>query len=151
VNVLIVGASGGIGAAMVSELLKRSDINQVIATFYRNQPLISDDRLQWYSVDITKEKQIEALAAQIDRLDWIINCVGLLHTGSYRPEKTARVVDPEFFMENIRVNTLPSLLLAKHFERQLRSQLTTVFATISAKVGSINDNRLGDWAIGRLV
>ncbi|MEM7543712.1 MAG: short chain dehydrogenase, partial [Pseudomonadota bacterium] len=77
-------------------------------------------------------------------------CAGLLHDESHGPEKTIRAVDADFMMENIRVNTLPTLMLARHFSPVLKRSLSPLFATVSAKVGSIADNRLGGWYSYRL-
>jgi NAD(P)-dependent dehydrogenase (short-subunit alcohol dehydrogenase family) len=69
----------------------------------------------------------------------------MLHNDMHGPEKTIKRFDSDFFVENIRVNTLPTLLLAKHFDKHLKGMPNAVFATVSAKVGSIADNRLGGW------
>ena len=69
----------------------------------------------------------------------------MLHTAAQGPEKTIRHIDPAFFMQSMSINALPSLLLAKHLQAGFRHGRPAVFATVSAKVGSIEDNRLGGW------
>jgi NAD(P)-dependent dehydrogenase (short-subunit alcohol dehydrogenase family) len=69
----------------------------------------------------------------------------MLHTAEQGPEKTIRNIDPDFFLQSMLVNALPSLLLAKHLHGKFRHGRPAVFATVSAKVGSIEDNRLGGW------
>ena len=69
----------------------------------------------------------------------------LLHKPAKGPEKTIRQIDPSFFIESMSINALPSLLLAKHLHAKFRHGRPAVFATVSAKVGSIEDNRLGGW------
>ncbi|MEZ8692716.1 SDR family oxidoreductase [Vibrio splendidus] len=149
-HILVVGGSGGIGFAVVKHLL--SELSRfdflgvhVDATYHSQQPELENSRLNWHKVDATNEADIEQLSKQFEKLDWLINCVGMLHTPELGPEKNLSSIDPEFFLKNISVNTLPSLLLAKHFTPILRTSDNPKFAVVSAKVGSISDNRLGGW------
>jgi NAD(P)-dependent dehydrogenase (short-subunit alcohol dehydrogenase family) len=82
---------------------------------------------------------------QIGEINWLINTVGMLNTPAQGPEKTIRHIDPAFFLESMGINTVPTLLLAKHLHGKFRHGRPAVFATVSAKVGSIEDNRLGGW------
>ena len=149
-DILVVGGSGGIGFAVVKHLLSelsRFDFLDVHvdATYHSQQPDLNHTRLNWHKVDVTNEADIEQLSKQFKKLDWLINCVGMLHTPEHGPEKNLSSIDPEFFLKNISVNTLPSLLLAKHFTPVFRTSDNPKFAVLSAKVGSISDNRLGGW------
>ncbi len=72
----------------------------------------------------------------------MINAVGILHTATHSPEKSIQHFEADFFYTNIKTNTLPTLLLAKHFMVQLKASRRSYFVTISAKVGSIEDNRV---------
>jgi len=149
-HILVVGGSGGIGFAVVKHLLSelsRFDFLDVHvdATYHSQQPELENSRLNWHKVDATNEADIDQLSKQFEKLDWLINCVGMLHTPDLGPEKNLSSIDPEFFLKNISVNTLPSLLLAKHFTPILRTSDNPKFAVVSAKVGSISDNRLGGW------
>ncbi|MFA0077766.1 SDR family oxidoreductase [Vibrio artabrorum] len=149
-HILVVGGSGGIGFAVVKHLLSelsRFDFLDVYvdATYHSQQPNLEHRRLNWHKIDATHEADIERLSSQFERLDWLINCVGMLHTPDLGPERNLSSIDPEFFLKNISVNTLPSLLLAKHFTPLLKLSDNPKFAVVSAKVGSISDNRLGGW------
>ncbi|ARP38148.1 SDR family oxidoreductase [Vibrio syngnathi] len=149
-HILVVGGSGGIGFAVVKHLLSelsRFDFLDVHvdATYHSQQPELENSRLNWHKVDATDEADIKRLSSEFDQLDWLINCVGMLHTPELGPEKNLSSIDPEFFLKNISVNTLPSLLLAKHFTPILKASDNPKFAVVSAKVGSISDNRLGGW------
>ncbi|CAK1996514.1 SDR family oxidoreductase [Vibrio crassostreae] len=149
-HILVVGGSGGIGFAVVKRLLSelsRFDFLDVHvdATFHSQQPELENSRLNWHKVDATKEADIKRLSSEFEQLDWLINCVGMLHTPDLGPEKNLASIDPEFFLKNISVNTLPSLLLAKYFTPVLKTSDNPKFAVVSAKVGSISDNRLGGW------
>jgi len=61
------------------------------------------------------------------------------------PEKTIKNFDLEFFYKNISANTLPGVLLAKHFMTSMNKQNNTFFIVLSAKIGSISDNKTGGW------
>ena len=144
-KIVIVGGSGGIGNAFVEALASRPEVGEVIATFRRNPPVSRHPRVTWQQLDLADEAAIRDWAAQTGDIDWLINAAGILHTRAQGPEKTVRHVDPAFFMESVRINALPALLLAKHLHDRFRHGRPAVFATVSAKVGSIEDNRLGGW------
>jgi NAD(P)-dependent dehydrogenase (short-subunit alcohol dehydrogenase family) len=145
VNIVVAGGSGGIGGAFVEALAGRTQAGKIIATYNRHLPGTEHANVSWQRLDLTDESAIEAWAAEIGEVDWVINAAGLLHTPERGPEKSIRRLDPDFFLQCMRVNALPSMLLAKHLQGNLRHARPAVFATVSAKVGSIEDNRLGGW------
>jgi NAD(P)-dependent dehydrogenase (short-subunit alcohol dehydrogenase family) len=144
-NIVIAGGSGGIGSAFVETLARRSDVRRIVATFNRHSPTQDHPKVSWYRLDLTDEAAIEEWAEQLDEIDWLINAAGILHTRSRGPEKSIRGIDPAFFLENMSINALSALLLAKHLYDKFRHGRPGVFATVSARVGSIEDNRLGGW------
>jgi NAD(P)-dependent dehydrogenase (short-subunit alcohol dehydrogenase family) len=144
-KIVITGGSGGIGSAFVEALARRPQVETVISTWNRTPPRSRARNVSWQQLDLTDEDAVRDWARQLGEIDWLINAAGMLHTPAQGPEKTIRQVDPGFFLENISVNTLPSLLLARHLHGKFRHGRPAVFATVSAKVGSIGDNRLGGW------
>ncbi|MGY5450336.1 SDR family NAD(P)-dependent oxidoreductase [Agarivorans sp. MS3-6] len=144
-KVLVVGGSGGIGLALVKQLCQRSDIQQVIATWHVNPQHFQHPKLNWQPLDISNEQSIAQLFSQIDKLDWLINCVGVLHSSTLKPEKSLAQCQADNFMLSMQLNALPSLMLAKYAANAIKASTTGVFVSISAKVGSIADNRLGGW------
>ncbi len=144
-KVVIAGGSGGIGSAFVAALVARPAVEQVIATGNRHAKVYEHPKVRFNRLDLTDEAAIRDWAAQLDEVDWLVNAAGVLHTTAHGPEKTVRQIDPAFFLENMGVNALPTLLLAKHLHGKFRHGRPAVFATVSAKVGSIEDNRLGGW------
>ncbi|WP_201574735.1 SDR family oxidoreductase [Psychrobacter sp. H8-1] len=158
---LIIGGTGGIGQAMVQQLVtatanEQDDNNriQVFATYHRSVPDFEADNLYWLQMDVSDESSIKQAADDIKQqsthLDWVINCVGLLHTESAQPEKALRQVETGFFLQNMQINALTGLLIAKHIRPLLAkaersADKPAIFATISARVGSISDNQLGGW------
>lgn len=159
---LIIGGTGGIGRAMVEQMVAVTADGQtssnhsirVFATYHNSVPDIEADHLYWLKMDISEEKSIkkaiEEMKQHSDHIDWVINCVGLLHTKQSQPEKALRQLETAFFLENMQVNALASMLIAKHIKPLLKhaersDEHPAIFATISARVGSITDNELGGW------
>ncbi|MDE4453991.1 SDR family oxidoreductase [Psychrobacter sp. DAB_AL62B] len=154
---LIIGGTGGIGQAMIAQILssaKQHDSVDVFATYYRSVPDIEADNLHWLQMDVSDEDSIkqatDVIKQQRAHIDWVLNCAGLLHTEQAQPEKALRQVETDFFLQNMQVNALASLLIAKHVKPLLAkaersNDKPAIFATISARVGSISDNQVGGW------
>ncbi len=145
VNIVVAGGSGGIGSAFVEALARRTPAANIIATYHRHLPGTDYANVSWQQLDLTDAAAIRDWAAVIGEVDWLINAAGMLHTAERGPEKTIRNLDPDFFLQSMQLNALPSLLLAQHLHAKFRHGRPAVFATVSAKVGSIEDNRLGGW------
>jgi NAD(P)-dependent dehydrogenase (short-subunit alcohol dehydrogenase family) len=153
-NALVVGASRGIGFAFVQQLLATPTIVHVYAACRQPEQAtelqaLATDRLTIISIDTTDETQVEAAIAQIkattDRLHFVINCVGVLHDGDFQPEKGLRQIDADRMLKYFQINSISAILLAKHLQPLFKHDELSLFATISAKVGSIGDNELGGW------
>ena len=143
-HVLIVGGQGGIGRALVEALRHDASVDAVHATWHRQEPEPLDG-VTWWHCDVTDEASIAAVAEGIERVDWLINAVGWLHGDGTGPEKHSREVRREAFLRAMEINALPSLLLAQRFRGHLKRSSAGVFATISARLGSIGENGLGGW------
>jgi len=155
-SALVTGASRGIGLAIVDGLLARPGAGAVFATARGAgaseglAALRADARLRALDMDVTDEASIARAAAQVERettqLDLVINCAGLLHDGpAMRPERRLADVTPENLQRGYAVNAIGPLLVAKHFHGLFPRAGRAVFASLSARVGSIGDNRLGGW------
>ncbi|MBC99283.1 MAG: hypothetical protein CME63_16185 [Halobacteriovoraceae bacterium] len=151
-NILIVGAGHGIGLSFVTHLSQLYPHAQIFAT-YRNRdkanPLLNSQlkREHIFNIDPTVDEHIKKLATDLAdiKLDIIINCVGLLHNKEgLAPEKSLKDFSTDNFLEVMRVNTVVTPLLAKYFHKKL-NPTKSYFVTLSAKVGSIEDNRMGGW------
>ncbi len=140
---LVLGGSGGIGAALVNELHNRYPVAEIIATCFKSP--IADGPARYLSLDVTDEQSICRVLRDFDEFDWVINAVGFLHDQRSQPEKTIRKFAPDVFHKNMMLNTLPTLLLGKYIGEKFKHGRNCVFATVSAKVGSIEDNCLGGW------
>jgi len=144
-RVVIVGASGGIGSALTDLILDSEIATHVHATSFNTVYERKHDKLERSSLDVSSESEIAHWLDGIDSIDWLVNCVGYLHDQSHGPEKSIQQFDPVYFEKSLQVNCLPTLLLAKHAFNKFRHSKAPVFAGVSARVGSISDNRLGGW------
>lgn len=148
-KVLICAGNGGVGQGLISAIRERYPDAEIAATYRSRKPENNPADVHWYQTDLTHRDSVGKLAESVTQVDWLINCAGFLHhhtdDGFQGPEKSIRQFEPDFFLHNIQHNTLPTLLLAQHFSSALKKSTRGIFAAVSAKVGSIEDNRLGGW------
>lgn len=156
INGLVVGASQGIGLELVRRLLQDDLTGQVYAT-YRDSPPpelieLADQYpqcLRLIPMNITDEAQIAQgiaeIRSQINQLHLVFYCVGFLHQDDIQPEKSLQQIRSEHLLRYFQVNSIGAVLLAKHLLPLLKHGDRSVFASLSAKVGSIGDNQLGGW------
>jgi len=147
-RVAVVGASGGIGASLVSALSKSDRVADVyalarrpdqIASTPRTMPLICD-----YDAPQTLTLAAESMG-QAGPLDLVIVATGILHDDSISPEKDWRHIDADVMARVLYLNTVGPSLAARHFLPLLHKNKRSVFAALAARVGSISDNRIGGW------
>lgn len=135
---VVVGGTGGIGAAFARLLERDPSCSDVISLGRTTRP----------GIDLEDEASIAAAAREIgeaSELSLVIDATGLLHDGPMMPEKALDALDAENMMRSFAVNAAGPALLLKHFRRVMPAKGRAVFATISARVGSIGDNGLGGW------
>jgi len=134
---LVWGASGGIGGAFVAALEANPRVAAVLgASRTASSP---------WRFDLEDERSIEAVAqaaAAGGPLDLVLVATGVLLPS---PEKSWRQLDPAVLSRAYAINAIGPALIAKHTLGLLRRDAKSVFACISARVGSIEDNRLGGW------
>jgi NAD(P)-dependent dehydrogenase (short-subunit alcohol dehydrogenase family) len=135
---LVIGSSGGIGKALATRL-KVDRRFEMVATLSRTED----------GLEITDERVVEAHARRLadmrSRFDLIINATGALVIEGRVPEKTIKAISADDMVRQFYVNAIGPALLLKHFHHLLPRQGRSVFASLSARVGSIGDNRLGGW------
>jgi len=157
-HALVTGASRGIGLEFIRQLLAEPRFTGVFAACRRPAQddaiarlAAGEPRLRIVTVDVANATQIETAARQVaeetDRLHLIVNAAGVLHDAAVgmAPEKRLADVRSDILAASFAVNAFAPLLVAKHFECLLARRERAVFASISARVGSIGDNRLGGW------
>ena len=119
---VVIGASGGIGAALVAALAEEGTPVRGFA------------------------RSIAAAAASLAAApDLVVVATGLLHEGEHGPEKSMAALDPAWLARQYAVNAIGPALVAKHFLPRMPRSGRCVFAVLSARVGSISDNKLGGW------
>jgi NAD(P)-dependent dehydrogenase (short-subunit alcohol dehydrogenase family) len=130
----VIGAGGGIGAALAEALHAAG--RSVFRLGRRTTP----------ALDLLDEASIAACAAAAGvGLELVIDATGFLHDARFQPEKSWRQLDAAALAYNFAINTIGPALVMKHFLPRLARDRRAVFATLSARVGSIGDNRLGGW------
>lgn len=154
-RVLVLGATGGIGLALTRQLLAHPAVAHVTAAA-RGSGLSEDlaalalqypATLTIATADITQANDLQALAAGLaePRLHLVINATGLLHQEDLAPEKSLAAISTSNLQQVFAVNAYGPVLLAQAMLPLMRHGAAAVFASLSARVGSIGDNRLGGW------
>ena len=136
-SALIIGSSGTIGGAFV-ELLKNNPLCSRVVGIHRHSE---------YKIDYQDLDSIEACAAALSQLgpfQLIINTIGVLHTSNWMPEKKLDDLNAEQLVDLMKINAIGPALTIRHLSKLLDPK-NSIMATLSAKVGSIEDNRLGGW------
>jgi len=148
-RVAIIGASGGIGSALVGQLSNSNHVETIYAlSRTRLQTLQVDKKAQWLPIDLLDEETIEKAANEIEKngtVDVVIIASGLLHTENIKPEKDWRMLESQSMSALFAINTIGPALVMKHFAPVLPKGGRSIIAALSARVGSISDNRLGGW------
>jgi NAD(P)-dependent dehydrogenase (short-subunit alcohol dehydrogenase family) len=143
-RVLVVGSTGGIGSALVSLLADDPRVTHVIG--WSRQVQADAERFSAGVVDVLDERTIAQAARNLGEIDRVIVATGVLHNPqTFSPEKTWRSLDAGMMNEVFAINTIGPALVAKHVLGLLPKDRPSVFAALSARVGSISDNRLGGW------
>lgn len=154
--VLVGGASRGIGLALCAALLVRDDVSQVWAVSRRATQAAGlaalletyGQRLVLVDCDARDEAALARLAADVKQscphLHLVISTLGILHQDGAKAEKSLAQLDLAGLQASFASNTFAPILLLKHLLPLLRNHPAT-FAALSARVGSIGDNRLGGW------
>lgn len=131
-RILLIGATGGIGRALAAALVARGD---TVTGLSRADGL-----------DLTGEAGIAARIGALDApYDTVLVATGALEIGGFTPEKTLRTLDPQALAAQFALNATGPALVLKHTLRLMPRDRPARFAALSARVGSIGDNRLGGW------
>ncbi len=142
-KVAIIGASGGIGST-ISKQVRALDRENIIIEIVRQKSKKSQ-----FEMDMLDEHSVAKCAEEIRNkygsLDIVLNTTGLLHTKNYSPERTFREINLDYLQEVFQVNTYIPFLISKYFAPILTKESASIIAFMSARLGSISDNKLGGW------
>ena len=145
---VVFGATGGIGAALLAQLEGSGHYDGIYAGA-RTLPDTAQPHTTTFRFDLTDEPSIAEAARTAGAdgpLDLAIVATGMLHRADQpMPEKSWRALDGQAMAQMFAINTIGPALIAKHVLPLMRRDARSVFAVISARVGSIGDNRLGGW------
>lgn len=146
-NIAIIGSSGALGNAFVNKLSVLYP-NATLHAFSRHEPQKKLASVIYHNIEYQIEASIEAsalIASKNAPLDLVIVATGILHHDDIMPEKSLRELSADKFRDLFETNTIVPALIAKHFTPQLKNDDGAIFAVLSARVGSISDNKLGGW------
>jgi NAD(P)-dependent dehydrogenase (short-subunit alcohol dehydrogenase family) len=142
----VFGASGGIGQAVCAALVAGGA--QVVHAGSRRGEGPQGASIRPFAFDLTDEASIAAAAEAMrgDPPEWVIVATGVLTLpGGTGPERTYKRLDPAVMAEVFALNTIGPALIAKHMLAIMPRGRAFTLAALSARVGSISDNRLGGW------
>ncbi len=143
---LVIGGNGGIGQALAQRWAESGRFAQVLTTTRR--PVSNHNVLR---MDLSDEASVRAACSEVraltanSPLTHIAICTGMLHGAAIHPERRVQDLDAVAFSTIMQANALGPLLAAKHLIPLLPRQVPAHLCAISARVGSISDNRLGGW------
>lgn len=132
---LVIGASGGIGGALVTVLKGDVGCGEVISLSRSGT-----------GIDVTNEESVAAAAASLEGPFHLIFCAtGGLTIDGVGPEKSLRQISAEAMMRQFALNAVGTALVTKYFTPLLPKKERGLMGFLSARVGSIGDNNLGGW------
>ncbi len=142
-NVLLLGATGGIGHALLEHLLAE---NTVLEIYTISRHPIIHHRVHNFVSESVNEEGVSTFLAQFPNLKFnlILNTIGYLENEFGGPEKSLKDIDEEKLLEYFRINAILTPVIAKTVRNHLASE-GFAFVSLSAMVGSIGENELGGW------
>ncbi len=147
-SALVIGATGGIGSALAQLVCTAPQFERVYTTG-RSAVDNHHEKARAVSLDLTDEATIQEAVENLDPdypLSLVIIATGLLHDGpDLQPEKSWRSIDAQSMARSFAINCTGPALVLKHVLPILKRGERSVVASLSARVGSIGDNRLGGW------
>ncbi|MEC8050093.1 MAG: SDR family NAD(P)-dependent oxidoreductase [Myxococcota bacterium] len=148
-RIIVVGASGAIGRALIEHLSEHYPSAEIFGLSRRDVSSELPACVQWLPMDLESEASIASAAESICEsgpVHAVLVATGLLHEGKdFRPEKAIRQLSGENLERSFRINAVGPALVGKHFLPRFPKRERGYFAALSARVGSISDNRVGGW------
>jgi NAD(P)-dependent dehydrogenase (short-subunit alcohol dehydrogenase family) len=135
---VVFGGGGGIGGALVERLQAGSNFRHVVGFSRTSAP----------AIDLLNEitlKQAADFAASRGEIRLVLDATGFLHDDVHGPEKSWRELQPSHLARSFALNAIGPAMIMKHMLPLLPRDGKSVFATLSARLGSIGENKLGGW------
>ena len=146
-NIVIIGSSGSIGGAFFFYLSSNHPDSEIHA-FSRNIKNKKFKNINFNSLDYNSEISLKNSAEKCSLrkdIDLVVVCTGILHDENFMPEKAISQLSFEKFNKIIHTNTIIPAMIGKYFIPKLNKNSKSIFAVLSARVGSISDNKIGGW------
>ena len=146
-NLVILGGTRGIGLAFVNYFNKLYPQATIHLVHRKESDLstLKDKNIKTYELDMFSDNDVKHFSESLIGIDIFINTVGVLHTKNIQPEKSLRDFDINQSLLSFKINSLLTPLWAKHLKNKFSKTSPSLFLSISAKVGSIEDNKIGGW------
>lgn len=148
---IVVGANSAIGRSVIRQLLVRGEVVQVIAVGRQIDAGLQaefGDRLQFERTDYS-DASAAAICAGLEsvkgQISHIVICNGILHSDRVTPEKRLEDIATDTLLEVLRINAAVPILWLARLAPLIKGRCACAIAVISARVGSIADNRAGGW------
>ena len=146
--VAVIGSSGAIGNAISNRLLEDDSV-ETIYKFSRSQKSEDNQKEKNFFIDIEDENSIKKSTENIPediKFDMIFVATGILHNDDdIFPEKSIKDINADKLKRVLSINTIGPTLVGKYFISYLNNKNKSIFAFLSARVGSISENKLGGW------
>jgi NAD(P)-dependent dehydrogenase (short-subunit alcohol dehydrogenase family) len=145
-KVAVIGSSGAIGNAFLEHYIKDESVENIFS-FSRSNIFIENNKVIHGLIDVENETSIQKASQSLEevKLDEIIIASGLLHTEDFGPEKSIKDLEADNILKILSVNTVGPAIVGKYFLPLLNKKNKSVMAFLSARVGSISENKLGGW------
>ncbi len=147
-NAVIVGG-GAIASALLEALLDRPNLAYAAVLSRKSRPGAGESRVSHFDIDAADWESIaraaEGVAREVSRVHLLINTAGVLHGPQHKPEKRLAEMKHEQLLRSFTVNASLLPAVAQAFSDLLRHDEPAILASLSARVGSIEDNQAGGW------
>ena len=144
--IIVIGGNGAIGFALTKKLSKLYP-DSVIYSFSRDPIKSNFNNVFHHTIDYSNEVSIEESSKVVaeQKIDLVIVATGFLHNEEIKPEKSVKELSRDKFQHLFEINTILPAIIAKYFIPRLSRNNTSIFAVLSARIGSISGNYLGGW------
>lgn len=143
-GIVVIFGAGGIGNALALNCCQRDEVNHVILVARTQMPSSSHRKLSCLQLDVFDEDGLHNMLAKT-KPNVVISTIGLLHSANGSPEKRIADFSVDWFVQSQTSNAAAALTIAKAINATTKRSDQVLFAPLSARVGSINDNRAGGW------
>ena len=153
--ILVVGSSGSIGSALIDQLAQRKPTAQIYGiSRVLDGAKKAQANVTYLQCDYASEQALSAFVSQFKEnqthIDQLLVASGVLSAVADHPEKNVHQITEKELLENMRINAIIPALIFREFYNLLSHSSVPRFGALSARIGSISDNKLGGWYAYRM-